>query len=141
MHVLDVITYSSVITRETVCIALTMAALHDLEINGADFLNAYVTAPNRKKIWRVLGQEFADDVGKSAIIHRMLIGLKSAGASFSAHLAQCMQELRYESCKIISDLWWALEIRTQETFEYYSYIWHAIWPHRPVEHHSPSLQA
>ena len=29
-HIPDVITYSSVVTRETVCIALTMAALHDL---------------------------------------------------------------------------------------------------------------
>ena len=39
-------TYSSVVTRETVCIALTMAALHDLEVKLADVLNAYVSAPN-----------------------------------------------------------------------------------------------
>ena len=31
-----VITCSSVVTRKTVCIALTMAALHDLDIKAAD---------------------------------------------------------------------------------------------------------
>ena len=40
----DVITYSSVVTRETVCIALIMAGFHDLEVKAADALNAYLTA-------------------------------------------------------------------------------------------------
>ena len=37
-HILDTITYSSVVTRETVCIALTMEALHDIKnsSNGID---------------------------------------------------------------------------------------------------------
>ena len=55
IHTLDTITYSSVVNRETVCIALTMVALHDLEIKAADVLNAYVMAPNCEKIWTVLG--------------------------------------------------------------------------------------
>ena len=39
----------SVVTREMVCIALTMMALHDQEVK-ADVLNAYVMAPNCEKI-------------------------------------------------------------------------------------------
>ena len=35
-HTPDIITYSSVVTTETVCIALTMGALHDLEVKAAD---------------------------------------------------------------------------------------------------------
>ena len=50
-------------------------------------------APNRGKIWKVLGPEFEDDAGKCAIIVRALYGLKSADASFRAHLAQCIWEL------------------------------------------------
>ena len=50
----DTITYSNVVTRETVCIALTMAALHDLGFRAADVLNTYVTTPNCEKIWTVL---------------------------------------------------------------------------------------
>ena len=59
-HTLDIITYSSVVTKETVCIALTMAALNDLEVKPADALNAYVVAPNREKIWTVLGSVFGE---------------------------------------------------------------------------------
>ena len=69
-HTLDAITYSSVITRDTVCIALTMAGLHDLEVEAVDVLNVDVMAPNHEKIWMVLGPEFGDDAGKSAIIVR-----------------------------------------------------------------------
>ena len=69
------ITYSYVVTRETVCIALTMAALHDLVVKAADVLNAYVMAPNHEKIWTVLGPEFGDNAGESAVIIRASCGL------------------------------------------------------------------
>ena len=72
------------VARETVCIALTMVALHDLEVKAAD---AYVMAPDREKIWTVLGQELGDDASKSVIIVQVLYGQKIAGASFRAHLA------------------------------------------------------
>ena len=32
-----------------------MAALHDLKVKAADVLNTYVAAPNRDKIWAVIG--------------------------------------------------------------------------------------
>ena len=67
-HTLDAITYSSVAIRETVCIALTVAALHGLEVKAADALNDCVMAPNRENIWTVLCPEFGDDAGKSAYL-------------------------------------------------------------------------
>ena len=81
------ITYASVVSRETVRIALLMAALNDLNVKVGDVLNAYITAPITEKVWTVLGPEFGTDAGKSAIIVRALYGLKSAGAAFRAHLA------------------------------------------------------
>jgi hypothetical protein len=39
-----IMTYASVVSRETVCIALTLAALNDLEVKAADILNAYIFA-------------------------------------------------------------------------------------------------
>jgi len=39
------LTYASVMSRETVQIALPMAALNDVDIWAADVLNAYITAP------------------------------------------------------------------------------------------------
>ena len=47
-HTPGIITYSSVVTRETLHIAITVVALHNLEIEAADILNAYVMAPNKK---------------------------------------------------------------------------------------------
>ena len=47
-HTPDTITYSSEVTRETVCIAFTMVALHDLELKDANVLNAYVMSPNHE---------------------------------------------------------------------------------------------
>ena len=45
----------SVVTIEIVYIALTIAALHDLEVKAADVLNADVTVSNCEKILTVLG--------------------------------------------------------------------------------------
>ena len=53
-HKPDVVTYYSMVAKETLPITLTMAALLDLEVKATDVLNAYVTAPNREKLWTVL---------------------------------------------------------------------------------------
>jgi hypothetical protein len=57
------ITYSSVVSRESVCIALLIAALNDLEILSADIQNAYLHAKCREKIWTRAGPEFGSDEG------------------------------------------------------------------------------
>jgi hypothetical protein len=40
------ITYASVVSRETVRIALTLAAINALQVKASDIQNAYLTAPN-----------------------------------------------------------------------------------------------
>ena len=44
------LTYASVVSRETIRIALTMAALNALEVKVGDVENAYITAPVKEKI-------------------------------------------------------------------------------------------
>jgi hypothetical protein len=51
------ITYSSVVSRESVKIAFLIAALNDLDIMLCDIGNAYLNAPCREKIWFVAGPE------------------------------------------------------------------------------------
>jgi hypothetical protein len=84
-------TYASVVSRESVRIDLTLAALNDLDVKMADIENAYLTAPITEKVCTVLGPEFGDDAGKRALIVRDLYGLKSAGAAFRNHVAECMK--------------------------------------------------
>jgi hypothetical protein len=91
------ITYASVVTRETMCLALTSASLNDLEVKVGDVLNAYITAPVKEKVRTILGPEFGLDSGKCAIIVHALYGLKSAGAAFQAHLASIMRQMGYTS--------------------------------------------
>jgi hypothetical protein len=74
--------YASFVSRESVRITLTLAALNDLDVKMADIENAYLTAPINEKVWTVLGPEFGDDAGKCALIVRALYGLKSAGATW-----------------------------------------------------------
>jgi hypothetical protein len=116
------ITYASVVSRETVRMALLMAALNDLNVKFGDVLNAYITAPITKKVWTVLGPEFVIDAGKSAIIVHALYGLKSAGAAFCARLALFMRQMGYTSCKADPDLWYEDETRPADNFRYYAYI-------------------
>jgi hypothetical protein len=76
------ITYASVVSRETMHLALTIVSLNELKVKVGDVLNAYITAPVKEKVWTILGPEFGHDSGRSAIIVRALYGLKSAGAAF-----------------------------------------------------------
>jgi hypothetical protein len=115
-------TYASVVWRDSVIIALALAALNDLNVKMADIENAYLTAPITEKIWTVLGPEFGDDAGKQAIIVRALYGLKSAGAAFRNHLAECMKHLGWEPCRADHDLWMKAETRPNDGVRYWAYI-------------------
>jgi hypothetical protein len=93
-----VMTYASFVSMESVRIALTLAALTDLDVMMGDIDNAYLTAPITEKVWTVLGPEFGSDSGKQALIVRALYGLKSTGAAFRNHLASCMDHLGWKPC-------------------------------------------
>ena len=58
--------------RETVRIALMIAALNVLEVKLGNILNAYVQAPVTEKVWTTMGCEFGEDTGKTEVIIRAL---------------------------------------------------------------------
>ena len=116
----EAVTYASVVSHETVHIALTLAALNDLEVQCGDILNAYITAHVKEKIWTYLGPEHGDNEGKKTIIFRALYGLKSSGADFRAHLCECTAALGYNPCLADPDIW--LKAQNQDGIDYYSYI-------------------
>ena len=73
-------TYAGVVSRESVRIALTYAALNGLDVFAADIRNAYLQAPSSQKDHIICGPEFGlENQGKVALIHRALHGGKSAG--------------------------------------------------------------
>jgi hypothetical protein len=117
-----VMTYATVVSREFVRIALTLAALNDLDGMMGDIENSYLTAPITEKIWTVIGPEFGDDAGKRVLIVRALCGLKSAGAAFRNHLESCMDHLGWKPCLADQDLWMKEETRPDDGVKYWAYI-------------------
>jgi hypothetical protein len=56
------LTYSSVVSRESVKIAFLIAALNDLDLMSCDIGNAYLNAKCRERIWFVAGAECGPDL-------------------------------------------------------------------------------
>ena len=116
------LTYASMVSRESVRIALILAALNDLEVKTSHIQNVHLTTPCSEKVDTRIGTEFGESKGKTAIIVRALYGLASSGASDRNHLADCMCHLGYKSCLADPDLWYRPEAREEDKFKYYSYV-------------------
>jgi hypothetical protein len=114
-------TYAGVVSRESIRIAFTYAALNDLDIFAADIRNAYLQAPSSQKNYIICGPEFGlENVGKVALIHRALYGGKSAGRDFRNHLRSCMHFLNFKPCPADPDVWMRPAIKSDGTtcYEY-----------------------
>lgn len=118
----DGCTYAGVVSRESVRIALTYAALNDLDVFAADIQNAYLQAPSSCQDYVICGPEFGlENVGKVALIHRALYGGKSAGRDFRNHLQSCMDFLGFKSCPEDPDVWMRPAIKSTGA-EIYDYV-------------------
>ena len=81
-------------SRESVRIAFTYAALMGVPVMAADIRNAYLQAPSSEKHYIVCGPEFGlENAGKRALIKRAIYGGRVAGRDFWLHLRKCMEEL------------------------------------------------
>ena len=115
-------TYAGVVSRESVHIALTYAALNDLNVFAADIQNAYLQAPSSQKDYIICGPEFSvENVGQTALIHRALYGGKVAGRDCRNHLCSCMEFLNFKSCLADPDVWMRPAIKSDGN-TYYEYI-------------------
>jgi hypothetical protein len=116
------LTYSSVVSRDSVRIALTIAALNGLKVLVCDIQNAYLTAPCREKIWTVAGPEFGpEDQGKNMLVVRALYGLKSSGAAFRSFLAETLHDMGFSPSVADPDVWLRPAIK-ENGFKYWEYI-------------------
>ena len=115
------LTYSSVVSRDSVCIALTIAALNDLKVLSCDIQNAYLTAKCQEKIYTRAGPEFGSEQGSLMLIVRALYGLKSSGAAFRSLLAETLHDLDYKPTKADPDVWIRPAVKP-DGFEYYEYV-------------------
>jgi len=115
-------TYEGVVSRESVRIALTYAAMMGVNVWVADIQNAYLSAPTSEKFWIICGDEFGvTDKGGKAVVKRALYGTKTAGRDFRNHLRDCMDHFGYTSCRADTNLWMRMSTKNGGE-EYYEYI-------------------
>ena len=99
------LTYSSVVSRDSVQIALTIAALSGLKVLGADIENAYLMAPCPEKIYTTAGPKFGSECGKTMLIVCALYGLKTSGAAFHSFLADHLHDMGFRPSRADPDVW------------------------------------
>ena len=115
------LTYSSIVSRDSVRIILLVAALNGLNIMACDIQNAYLTADCHEKIWTIAGPEFGSEKGTPMVIRKSLYGLKLSGAAFRAHLAETLHDIGFRPSKVDPDVWLRPVVKPNGQ-TYYEYI-------------------
>ena len=99
------ITYSSIVSRDSIRIAFILADLNDIEIRAPDIGNAYLNTKCWENICTVAGTEFVSEKGKVMLVVHELYGLKSSGAAWRQMLDQTLIDIGYVSSKADPDVW------------------------------------
>jgi hypothetical protein len=116
------LTYSSVVSRESVRIGFLIAALNDLDIWAADIQNAYLNAPTKEKVWFKAGDEWGEHKGKPIMVVRALYGLKGSGQAWRSFLADTLKNtLGFTSSYADPDVWYKAATKKDGT-KYYTYL-------------------
>ena len=105
------LTIASVVSRESVRNALTLAALNDLEVKTSHKQNAYLTSPCSEKVYSPLWTDFEENKGETAIIVRALYGLH--------HLVQASTTILQIACAApaTNPVWQTLISGTSQKYE------------------------
>ena len=115
-------TYSTVVSRESVRIAFLVAALNGLNVLAGDIQNAYLNAPTTEKLFFYAGDEWKADKGRPVLIVRALYGLKSSALAWRNHLADVLSnKLGFKSSLADPDVWLKPSLDKHNN-TYYSYI-------------------
>ena len=91
------VTYSSIVSRDSVRLCLLSAALNNLDVLAGDIENAYLTTPCHEKVWTRGSKEFGSLEGHTFIVIKALYGLKNSGAAFRAHPAEQLDAINFKS--------------------------------------------
>jgi hypothetical protein len=117
-------TYSSVVSRESVRLCFLIASLNDLDILAADIGNAYLNAPCKEKVHTKIDKVLfgPESEGKTAVIVRALYGLKTSGNSWRLTLSLAItEELGFTQCKADPDVYLKLKVDDKGN-KYYAYL-------------------
>ena len=112
------LTYSSVVSRESVRQAFLISALNDLNILNADIGNAFINSMTKEKVYTAAGKEFGECTGQTIFITRALYCLKSSGAAWRSHLVETLRDMNFKSSYADPDVWMRVAYKEDGTSFY-----------------------
>ena len=119
------ITYSSVVSKESVRICFTLAALNELNVLSGDIGNAYLNAKPREKCHIIIEDDLLfgpSAIGKKAQIVHALYGMKSSRAAWRDMISSFLKyDMKFNMCLADNDTWFKADIKKDGT-KYYTYI-------------------
>ena len=114
--------YSGVVLKDSVCIDLIYAALHDVDVTAADIQNAHLQAPSSKKHFIICGPKFVlEYVVNIALIRRALYRGKMAVRDLWIHLSSCMNFLRFKLSQCDPEVLMREAVKADGT-QYWEYV-------------------
>ena len=115
-------TYSSVVSCDSVLLALLISAFNYLNILAGDIQNAYLNNPTKEKLFFYAGDEWKSDQGKVVVIVRDIYVLNSIALAWINHLSDIVgNHLGFQSSLSYPDFWFK-EATDKFEKEYYTYI-------------------
>ncbi len=115
------LTYSSVVSRDSVRLGFLLAALNDVDLISVDIGNAYLQATTKEKVYTIAGPEFGEFQGHNMLIVRALYGLKSSGAAWHEHFSNNLYDMNFKPSYADPDVWMRPAVKPNG-FQYYEYI-------------------
>ena len=115
-------TYASVVSRDSVRIALLLAALNECDILAGDIGNAYLNAYTSEKVYYRAGLEWGPLLkGCVLVIIRAVYGLKSSANAWRSHCCNTLRNMGFTYSYADNDVWMKAETKPNGS-KYYSYI-------------------
>ena len=125
VHLTDVpthMTYSSVVSRDTLRIGFLVDALNGLDIPAGYIHNSFLESPTQENIFFYACNECKSDKDRVGVVIPALYGLKYSALQFRNHIAETLgNKLCFVSSLTDSDLCYKSST-SSDLFEYYLYI-------------------
>ena len=115
------LTYSSVVSHDSVRINFVIANQNGLDILAAEIGNTYLNAPFREKIYFTAGSEFGNRIGVSVVVVLALYNLRTSVSDWIAHSSETTRGMDFIPLEADPDVWMQKSTKSN-LFKHWEYL-------------------